>query len=164
MDAAPGVVLPMLAGYTARVQRGLGRWPWPELVDLIRGGPPWWSPLGLPRLQDKINAVEFFVHHEDVRRAQPGWISRTADTRRADGLWTLLSSRARLLYRHSPVGVVLRTPEGLQCTARRAERSVTVVGSPEELTLHACGRDVAVIELAGDGADVASLQGSQRGV
>jgi hypothetical protein len=45
------------------------------------------------------------------------------------------------LYRNSPAGVVLRTPDGSERTAQRGERSVTVVGAPEELTLHAFGRD-----------------------
>ncbi|MGH3824154.1 MAG: TIGR03085 family metal-binding protein [Pseudonocardiaceae bacterium] len=150
MDAASGALLPMLAGYTARVQRSITQLPWPELVDLIRSGPPWWSPWSLPIVGDKGNTMEFFVHHEDVRRAQQGWTPRTADARRARDLWAVLSLAARVLYRNSPTGVVLRTPDGLQCTARRAERSVTVVGSPEELTLHAYGRGVAVVELDGD--------------
>ncbi|MDQ3825864.1 MAG: TIGR03085 family protein, partial [Actinomycetota bacterium] len=79
-------------------------------------------------------------------------------------LWILLGRAARLLYRQAPVGVVLRTPEGWQCTARRAERSVVLVGSPEELTLHAFGRDRAVVEIEGDQIDVAGLQSSQRGL
>ncbi|MCA1820652.1 MAG: TIGR03085 family protein [Pseudonocardia sp.] len=164
LDAAPGILLPSLAGYTARVQRSVTRRPWPDLVEQIRNGPPWWSPWRLPGLGDRANTMEFFVHHEDVRRAQPQWTPRRADERRAGVLWTLLGRAARLLYRHSPVGVVLRTPEGWQCTARRAERSVVLVGCPEELTLHAFGRDRAVVEIEGDLIDVAGLQSSQRGL
>src|SRR4051794_40043338 len=68
-DAVPGIVLPMLAGHTARVQQSIMRWPWPQLVAEIRSGPPWWSPLRLPGVDDRANTMEFFVHHEDVRRA-----------------------------------------------------------------------------------------------
>jgi uncharacterized protein (TIGR03085 family) len=164
LDAAPGILLPPLAGYTARVQRSVTGRPWPVLVEQIRNGPPWWSPWRLPGLGDRANTMEFFVHHEDVRRAQPQWIPRRADERRARVLWTLLGRAARLLYRHSPVGVVLRTPEGWQCTARRAERSVVLVGCPEELTLHSFGRDRAAVEIEGDHIDVARLQSSQRGL
>lgn len=164
LDATPGILLPVLAGYTDRVQGAVAERAWTDLVDLVRSGPPWWSPFALSGLRDKINTMEFFVHHEDVRRAQVAWEPRPADPRRADVLWTRLAAAARLLYRNSPVGVVLRTPDGRERTARRAERSVTLVGSPEELTLHAFGRDQVVVDVKGDHVDVARLQGSQRGL
>lgn len=164
LDAAPGIVLPVLAGHTARVQQSITRQPWPELVERVRSGPPWWSPWRLPGMGDRVNTMEFFVHHEDVRRAQPQWEPRPADDRRARVLWTLLGTVASVLYRRSPVGVVLRTPQGWQRVARRAERSVVLVGTPEELTLHAFGRDRAVVEVEGDQIDVAGLQSSQRGL
>jgi uncharacterized protein (TIGR03085 family) len=164
LDATPGILVPLWAGYTARVQRSITRRPWPDLIEQIRSGPPWWSPWRLPRVGDWANTMEFFVHHEDVRRAQPQWAPRRADARRARMLWTLLGRAARLLYRHSPVGVVLRTPQGWQCAARRGERFVVLVGSSEELTLHAFGRDCALVEAEGDQIDVAGLQSSQRGL
>ncbi|HYZ38638.1 MAG TPA: maleylpyruvate isomerase family mycothiol-dependent enzyme, partial [Pseudonocardiaceae bacterium] len=36
MDAAPGILLSVMAGYTARVQRSLVRRPWPNLVEQVR--------------------------------------------------------------------------------------------------------------------------------
>ncbi|MGH3920967.1 MAG: TIGR03085 family metal-binding protein [Pseudonocardiaceae bacterium] len=163
-DAAGGILLPPLARYTTRVQSSIAQRPWPALVDLIRSGPPWWSPYSVPGLGDKINTMEFFVHHEDVRRAAAGWEPRPADAPRAGVLWGLLRRGARVLYRNSPVGVVLRTPDGSQRCARRGERSVTVVGSPEELTLHAFGRDQVIVEIEGDQVDVAGFRSSQRGL
>ncbi|MGH3996559.1 MAG: TIGR03085 family metal-binding protein [Pseudonocardiaceae bacterium] len=162
-DASGGILLPPLARYTARVQSDVAQRPWPELVDRIRNGPPWWSLCRLPLLRDKINAMEFFVHHEDVRRARTGWEPRRADSRRAALLWSLLRV-AGVLYRSSPVGVTLRLPDGSERTARRGERSVTVVGPAEELMLHACGRDQAIVEIHGDQVDVAALQASRRGL
>jgi uncharacterized protein (TIGR03085 family) len=164
LDAVPGIVLPMLAGHTARVQQSIMRRSWPQLVAQIRSGPPWWSPLRLPGVGDRANTMEFFVHHEDVRRAQPEWRPRMADERRAQVLWALLGKAAGLLYRRSPVGVVLRTPQGWQRTARRAEHSVVLVGPPEELVLHAFGRDRVDVAVEGDEVDVAGLQSSQRGL
>ncbi|MGQ0716471.1 MAG: TIGR03085 family metal-binding protein [Pseudonocardiales bacterium] len=163
-DAAGGILLPPLARYTARVQSSIAQRPWPQLVDLVRSGPPWWSPYSVPGLGDKINTMEYFVHHEDVRRAATGWEPRSADPRRAGVLWGLLRRGARVLYRKSPVGVVLRTPDGSERTVRRGERSVTVVGSPEELTLHAFGRDQAIVEIEGDQVDVVGFRSSQRGL
>jgi len=162
-DGAAGILLPPLARYTARVQRDTATRPWPELVDKVRGGPPWWSLIRLPPIGTTFNAMEFFVHHEDVRRARSGWEPRPADPRRATALWAVLTRAARLCYRNAPVGVVLRGPDGAECRARRGARTVTVVGSPEELTLHAYGRDETLVDLDGDQADIASLQGSPRG-
>lgn len=162
-DAAAGILLPPLARHTARVQRDTAARPWPELVDKVRSGPPWWSLLRLPPIGSTFNGMEFFIHHEDVRRARSGWEPRPADPSRAAALWAALSRSARLCYRNSPVGVVLRGLDGAECTARRRARTVTVVGSPEELALHAYGRDEAVVDLDGDRADIAGLQDSPRG-
>ena len=38
--SAVGVVVPALAGVTDRAMRGYAGTPWPELVDLLRSGPP----------------------------------------------------------------------------------------------------------------------------
>lgn len=162
-DAAVGILLPPLAGYAARVQRDTAQRPWTELVEQVRSGPPWWSLMRLPGVGEKLNRVEFFVHHEDVRRAGAQWEPRPADLHRATALWEVLVRLARLCYRKSPVGVVLRRPDGVEHTARRGPGTVTVIGPPEELVLHAYGRDQAVVELEGGHAEVARLQGSQRG-
>jgi uncharacterized protein (TIGR03085 family) len=161
--AAAGILLPPLARLTARVQRSTAERPWPELVELVRNGPPSWSLMRLGSMGEKINGVEFFVHHEDVRRVGRGWERRAADPHRAEALWAVLSRLARLCYRHSPVGVVLRRPDGTEHVAQRGRRSVTVVGSPEELTLHAYGRAEAMVDVEGDEMDVQRLQDSRRG-
>ncbi|MEO7196505.1 MAG: TIGR03085 family metal-binding protein [Pseudonocardiaceae bacterium] len=161
--AAAGILLSPLAGLAARVQRGVAERPWPELVDLVRTGPPRWSLMRLGPIGEKINGVEFFVHHEDVRRVGRGWEPRLADPDRAEALWAVLSRLAWGCYRRSPVGVVLRRPDGTERVARRGQRSVTVVGPPEELTLHAYGRAEAMVDLEGDQTDVQRLQDSRRG-
>ena len=111
-DAAVGILLPPLAGYTARVQRGVARRSWPELVEQVRSGPPRWSLMRLSSMAEKINGVEFFVHHEDVRRARPDWAPRSADPHRSSHLWQMLVRMGRMCYRKSPVGVVLRDLDG----------------------------------------------------
>lgn len=166
--AAAGILLPPLAPLTARVQRSTAERPWPQLVAMVRNGPPWWSLLRLGPLGEKVNGIEFFVHHEDVRRVGRGWQQRPADADRAEELWTVLSQLARLCYRRSPVGVVLRRSDsspagGTELVARRGRRSVAVVGPPEELTLHAYGRAQAMVDIDGDPMDVQQLQASQRG-
>ncbi len=41
------------------------------LVERLRNGPPRWSPYAVPKLDTMLNTLEFYVHHEDIRRAQP---------------------------------------------------------------------------------------------
>ncbi|MGH3688109.1 MAG: TIGR03085 family metal-binding protein [Pseudonocardiaceae bacterium] len=161
--AAAGILFPPLARLTARAQRNIAERPWPELVDLVRNGPPWWSLMRLGPIGEKINGIEFFVHHEDVRRAGRGWQRRAFDRHRSDALWKVLSRLAGLCYRQSPVGVVLRCPDGAERVARRGRSSVTVAGSPEELALHAYGRAEAMVALEGDQWDIQRLRDSPRG-
>jgi uncharacterized protein (TIGR03085 family) len=142
-DAAAGVMGGPLAGYTARVQRQyLGRYSYPELVGLFRSGPPPLSLFAIPGADEAANAVEYFVHHEDVRRAGEGWTERPLDAGLSEMLWKRLKG-ARLMLRSAPTGVVLaREGDGKLdlIVAKDAAPSVTVTGSPAELTLWSMGR------------------------
>ena len=90
-DAGAGVLGGPLAGHTRRVQRKMAkRTPYQRLVDEIREGPPRLSVFGLPGADERANLVEFFVHHEDVRRGSPGWEPRDIDRDLADVLWKRL--------------------------------------------------------------------------
>lgn len=163
-DAAPGIVIKPLAGLTDRAMRHYTGKPWAELLKLLREGPPPWSPFALDAISDRANAGEFFVHHEDVRRGGPGWQPRQAEPHRDAALWKLLRRGAGMLYRRSPVGVVLRRPDGSEHTAKTGERTVVIVGEPGELLLHAFGRDAVNVEFEGGPADVAALAASRRGI
>ncbi|WP_026424018.1 TIGR03085 family metal-binding protein [Actinokineospora inagensis] len=162
LDAAAGIVVKALAGRTERIQGEYANLPWPELVDLFRSGPGSYSPMRL--VDEPANTTEFFVHHEDVRRAAPDWEPRPADPARDRALWTALSRTARMHYRRSPVGVVLRTPDGRSVTAHPGENPVTVTGEPGELLLDAFGRTAARIERTGPGDAVEAVRALKRGV
>ena len=110
--AAAGIVVPALSGITAHAMRGYADTPWPEMVDALRSGPPSWSPLRLDRIDEVANGAELFVHHEDVRRGEPGWTTRGADETRDGALWALVTRMGRTLYRRSPVGVAVRRTTG----------------------------------------------------
>ena len=151
-DAAIGVVLRPLAGYTARVQRQITARPYGEVVDMIRHGPPRLSVWAIPGADEQGNAVEYFVHHEDVRRAAPGAGPRELGAAAEDLLWRRLRM-ARLLLRSAPCGVILQR-DGAQpgrpatagtdrITAKPGTPSVTVTGTPGELILWATGRTSA---------------------
>ena len=153
LDAAAGVAGGPLAGYTARVQQRIrNRIPFPDLVRIIRSGPPALSVMALPGMDERANAVEFFVHHEDVRRAAPGWEPRELGSGESDMLWHRLRM-ARFMLRKAPVGVELARDDidtgtgadgaSYRITARNATPAVTVVGSPAELTMWVMGRRTA---------------------
>ena len=153
-DAAGGVIGGPLAGYTARVQRRIKeRTPFPDLVQTIRSGPPRISVMAIPGVEERANAVEFFVHHEDVRRAAADWEPRTVSSGESDMLWQRLRI-ARLMLRKAPVGVELARDDmdtgevsqdgpAYRITAKNATPAVTVIGSPAELTLWVMGRTAA---------------------
>jgi uncharacterized protein (TIGR03085 family) len=160
-DAAAGILGGPLAGYTARVQAQLKqRMSFAELVRAIRTGPPHLSVMALPGVDERANAVEFFVHHEDVRRAAAGWAPRDISSGESDMLWQRLRM-AKFLLRRAPVGVELAregtgptgestgaagaSPDGpaYRITAKNATPAVTVIGSPAELTLWTMGRTTA---------------------
>ena len=155
-----------LAGYTRRVQARLTRrTAYPELLQLIKNGPPRLSLFALPGADDKLNLVEYFVHHEDVRRAQPDAKPREISPELADVLWSRLGM-ARLMLRKAPVGVELvraddpATGNGrVRITAKARTPVVTVTGTPAELTMWTMGRTGAAdVRLDGSNSDVAALR------
>ena len=154
-DALPGIVLPVAAGWTARLQARLAADEFTELVERLRTGPPPFSPFRPRRLDEAANGVEFFVHHEDVRRAQPGWEPRPLDPATQDYLWRRVRTMARTGLRTgvrgkggegSPVALVRDgTPLAYHraYSARRmraGEQVVIVRGTPSELLLYLFGR------------------------
>ncbi|MGK5628310.1 TIGR03085 family metal-binding protein [Streptomyces sp. URMC 123] len=164
-DAAGGLLFKPLAARLGRVQAEFAAKPYEELIHLIRTGPPRLSPFALKQVEEAANTVEFFVHGEDVRRAQPDWTPREIDPVFADALWSRLERSARMLGRKSPVGLVVRRPDGRTAVAHRGTPVVTVTGEPGELTLFLFGRQrVARVELDGDKEAVVKASEAELGV
>ncbi|MGI5292358.1 TIGR03085 family metal-binding protein [Nonomuraea polychroma] len=164
-DAAGGIALKPLAGYTASVQDGLkARHPYPELVDMVR------KPGGvyglLPFLDEAVNTLEMFVHHEDVRRAQPAWEPRELPADLDRLIWKRVASGARLMLRKSPVGVVLhRLGGGVALGGPRQGARVEVTGTASELLMFCFGRQKhARVELTGEPDAVARLRETPLGL
>jgi uncharacterized protein (TIGR03085 family) len=167
-DAGLGVLGGPLARRTDRMQSALaGRTPFPRLVQTIRNGPPRLSVFGIPGADSRVNLVEYFVHHEDVRRAQPGWEPRDLDPALSEVLWGRLKA-ARFVMRKAPVGVEFARddqprpgaggPRRVRITAKARTPVVTITGAPAELTMWALGRaGAARVRLDGSEADVRAL-------
>jgi uncharacterized protein (TIGR03085 family) len=162
--AAPGIVVPVLAPVTERAMRSWADRPWAEAVELFRSGPPLLSPYRIPAVDALANGAEHFVHHEDVRRGEPGWEPRPADTVRDRELWSIVSRTGKLLYRRSPVGVAVAIPGGERRVLLPGPGQVTITGEPGELLLHGFGRSAVKVAVEGGHADVAALSGAPRGI
>lgn len=161
---AAGILLKPLADRLDRIQQDYAAKPWSDLVQQVRSGPPWYWPTRIGTLDELTNTAEFFIHHEDVRRAKPGWEPREPDKRRDAALWQIVSRMGKLLLRSSPVGIQLRTPSGRKTTAKHAANPVTIIGEPGELLLYAYGRDETRLDFDGDPAAVDTVQSIGRGL
>lgn len=159
VDIAPGLVLPVFAKWTRKVQDDYAHKAWSELLDLVRTPPFWIKPV-----DDLINTAEYFVHHEDVRRAQPGWEPRPYDAHREAVLWKVLPLTARMTYRSSPVGVTLVRPDGEHLVAKQGANGVVITGEVSELVMLAFGRDEAKVEYSGDSDAVQRVRSLNRSV
>ncbi len=178
-DAALGMAGGPLAARTRRLQdRLVRRTDFGELVELLSTGPPRLSVFGLPGVDERANAVEFFVHHEDVRRGQPSWTPRALRPGLSELLWGRLKI-ARLLLRKAPVGVEFARadepaaaqpdepgrpaadhpqPPSLRLTVSARTPVVTITGTPAELTMWTYGRrPAAQVRLDGSDKDIAAL-------
>jgi uncharacterized protein (TIGR03085 family) len=162
--AAPGIVVPALAPVVERAMRGFATTAWQEMVDQLRAGAPAWSPYRIGKLDAIANGAEFFVHHEDVRRGEPGWQPRPPDPVRDGQLWELLARMGRLLFRRSPSGIVLCRPSGEQQVVKTGPGVVTLVGEPGELVLTAFGRSAVRVQVEGDPAVVEAFASANRGL
>lgn len=162
--AATGIVLPVMSPVHERAIAAYADTPWDAMIADLRGGPPVWSPYRVERFDELANAAEFFVHHEDVRRGEPGWEPRPPEPVRDAALWQLITRMGKLVLRRSPVGVIVRRPDGAVHVVKTGPGIVTLVGEPGELLLHAFGRDAARVEIEGSEADVAAYRSVSRGV
>ncbi|EFF90492.1 conserved hypothetical protein [Streptomyces sp. e14] len=162
-DAAGGMFIKPLAARLDKVQEEYAARPYEELIQLIRTGPPRFSPFQLKQVDEAANTVEFYVHAEDVRRAQPDWAPRELDPVFQETLWSRLERTARMLGRGIPTGLVLRRPNGQTAVAHRGTPVVTATGEPSELLLFAFGRQSAAkVELEGEQTAITQVSETNR--
>jgi uncharacterized protein (TIGR03085 family) len=151
-DAVLGVVVPgPVAAYTSRVMASVLRVSgYDQVLDVLAAGPP--GPLRM--IDEQVNLMEYFVHTEDVRRAQ-GSAARSLPVAMERALFVRLRMLLRLSLlrvRGIQVDVVtahgerasfgsgpvaqLRGPVGelaLWVFDRKAVADVDVTGSPDAL-------------------------------
>jgi uncharacterized protein (TIGR03085 family) len=158
-DSGPGLLWPPLAGYTDKVRRAVrDRTPWEKLVENVRHGPP----LVLRPFDGPMNTVEFFIHAEDVRRAQDGWEPRPISQELADALWARVGPGG--MAKKVPATIVITSPGRADKEHGTGPRLI-LAGHPGELTMFGAGRQgAAKVEISGDAELAAQLRGASLGV
>jgi uncharacterized protein (TIGR03085 family) len=154
VDAMPGYgleqVSPALGSWAHKVEDRLRESSdYADVVAQVRAGAPRWSPMGWPRLGRLFNTTEFVIHHEDVRRARPGWTPRKLSRADQDQLWRAVVVLARRAARGRTL--VLRRADVPRVHKRigSGEQVKTVTGEPLELLLWISGRmDVARVAIS----------------
>ena len=156
-DAAAGILLSPLRDYSEKVRKDLMTTAWAELVHQVRTGPPSWNPMSWAPLDNATNLFEFFVHHEDVLRAQEGWQPRIIDNALETIIMKRLRNSAWLMWRKAKVGVILT--DGISSiVAKRPPQNtgiVTITGEPAELLLKTYGRNEVMMKSSGSESDIA---------
>jgi uncharacterized protein (TIGR03085 family) len=158
----PGQVVPAWSGLVDRAMASLAREPFPQLVGRLADTRR--TAFAIGGVDRLINTLEFLVHHEDIRRAQPGWEPRTLDADDERELWRRLSALGRMLVRPAGVPVVI-TDGARTATLRRGPGAVTVSGPVSELALLLFGRhELGPLSFDGPPDAVARLRGASMGL
>ncbi|HUI49392.1 MAG TPA: TIGR03085 family metal-binding protein [Acidimicrobiia bacterium] len=164
--AAPGLVVPGAWGRFAERRRlELKESAFTDLVATIRSGPPpGFFRIGWVRHGPNLN--EFFVHHEDVRRAN-GSGPRINPPAEDEALFRNVA-RARwfLSRRLRGVGLeLLWTGTDKVIRARRGQPTARLHGLPAELLLFLFGRrEVADVEITGSSQAIEALERTPFGM
>jgi len=162
--SAAGIVVPPLSGLTERSMARMARRDFGVLVEKLRD--PGLTAYRLKPVEVAANTLEYFVHHEDIRRALPDWQPRSLDGDDLDLLWKLGRGTGRLMARR--VGVpfrIRRTDTGHEVAIGKGDGPVIVSGPVGEVVLFLFGRD-HVRELAFEGPPeaVAKVRGADLGI
>jgi uncharacterized protein (TIGR03085 family) len=167
-DAAAGIVFSKLAGYTDKVQTATAATDYTELVAKVRSGPPMFSPMKITAVDRATNTIEYFVHYEDVRRAQPDWDVRAIDADLRNDLRGAISRMGKMLTRSLKVGLTLEptdTTDAAPIVTKAGSPMVTARGPIGEIVLFLYGRkDHATVELLGDDDAVQIVRDAAFGV
>ena len=136
------------------------------LVARIRSGPP----PGLFRIgwvRSFPNLNEFFVHHEDVRRANGLGPRDTLTPALEAALWRNVRRGSRYLSRRlRGAGLeIVWAGTDVRVTVRKAERTTRLSGPPGELLLYIFGRQAAAqVEVLGPAQAVATVHDTHFGM
>lgn len=168
--AGPGIVFGgPFAGLTQRRYAAWKARGQQRLIEALRAGPPW--PLSGPF--GDAQAVEDWIHEQDVRRGGAGLTTPEPDGQLAEALWV---AAKRIAARTLAIGTdaVIELTDGihrhrLQARQRAsparptpAAPDITITGSVAELLLYVAGRTGADAIVTGDDATRSILESHKR--
>ncbi len=161
--AAAGIIIPPLAGLTERSMERMARTDFGVLVEKLRD--PGLNVYRLPPAEIAFNTLEYVVHHEDVRRAIPGWEPRVLSDADLGLVWKLGRGSGKLMARRLDVPLrIRRSDTGAESALSGGDDPVVVTGPPVELVLFLFGRDYAQdLSFEGPAERVAKVQGADLG-
>jgi uncharacterized protein (TIGR03085 family) len=161
---ATGIAVPVLSKVTERDMAKLKKQPFERLVERLRKHKL--TLFAVPPFDAAFNTLEFFVHHEDIRRAQRGWRRRNLPDEAVDTLWQALRSGGTGLARKVGVPLVVRRTDTDERTTLLPGLDPVVLSGPvTELVFYLFGRD-QVRELSFEGPEekVAKLKRADLGL
>ncbi|KAA9394732.1 TIGR03085 family protein [Kocuria coralli] len=143
-DIVVGKKVPKLPFLGKRAEAGdsaLYALPWNELVAKVEK-PALLSPARVGPVDKRMNTAEFFVHHEDVRRAQETWHRRQLLHDEEKDLWSALQLLGKPLLRNEEDSILLVASGygSISGGKGRSKRVKLVRGNPSELLLWTYGR------------------------
>ncbi|MCK7674309.1 TIGR03085 family metal-binding protein [Corynebacterium pygosceleis] len=154
-DAVPGMFLPAFRAHLRSVSDEIGSRSHGEIVRRWMAGPPKFSPVRF--LDAQLNAGEHFIHHEDVRRARPGWRPRRFSPEDENVLSGVLRRMGVRLLRNSELPVIV-DPDGAPSfvgvdrrgVVRSGSDVIRVSGPVGEILLFCFGREEVDVTVSGD--------------
>ncbi|WP_157983925.1 TIGR03085 family metal-binding protein [Nesterenkonia muleiensis] len=152
-DLLSGERLPVVGGRARAALEELKRTDYQTLVDRVAAGPPRWSPTRLRAVDNLANTVEFYVHTEDVLRAQQDFDPNHRRDIRPDVRAQLWKQGAQGLFllaaRSQHQRITFISPHhGAVTRGRTTDPLCVIQGPPEENVLWAFGRrGVAAVDL-----------------
>jgi len=159
-DAAVGAMVGPLKAWSKRVARRYALQDWSFQVEEFREGPPKLSPMRFGAVDEVVNGMEHFVHHEDVRRGKKGWQPRVLDEHTRKAVEDLLTSiPVKLALRDLSHGLTAQLPDRRLLVMKKDDPMVTIIGEPAEILLWALGRRGAChVSFEGDPTLLADLE------
>ncbi|HWS33818.1 MAG TPA: TIGR03085 family metal-binding protein [Actinoplanes sp.] len=162
-DSAAGLLIKPLEAYGERVRLARAALPYEELVAQLRQ-PPTWSPVSNPLVDPLANTMEFFVHHEDVRRGAADWQPRLLSADFEAALWGNVKLVARTSLRRLGITASI-DPAGLPPIRNSADPQVRISGDAGELAMFFFGRQAATrVTVEGDPAVAERLRTARLGI
>lgn len=162
--AAPGIVLGGAFGrYTDKVMvRVVKSRGFENLVERVRSGPP----LLLRPVDGTMNLLEYFVHHEDLRRGDNTEFEPRDVAAIDEAIWAQTPRRWRLMTRKlNNIDLTLFDPIHGISHIGGGDRPVTISGPASEIALYLSGRrGAASVTIEGDPDAVDELRNGQLGI